>query len=68
MAHQAAIEYGGETIGVLGHGFSHMYPKKNQKIAEEMAENHLFVTEYPPYYSASKMDISYAQSNYQWFV
>ncbi|WP_233191054.1 DNA-processing protein DprA [Sporosarcina sp. P20a] len=54
MAHQAAIEYGGETIGVLGHGFSHMYPKKNQKIAEEMAENHLLVTEYPPYFPPAK--------------
>ncbi|PID00150.1 MULTISPECIES: DNA-processing protein DprA [unclassified Sporosarcina] len=54
MAHQAAIEYGGETIGVLGHGFSHMYPKKNQKIAEEMAKNHLLVTEYPPYFPPAK--------------
>ncbi|PIC71791.1 DNA-protecting protein DprA [Sporosarcina sp. P16b] len=54
MAHQAAIDYGGETIGVLGHGFSHMYPKRNQKIAEEMAENHLLVTEYPPYFPPAK--------------
>ncbi|PIC68782.1 DNA-protecting protein DprA [Sporosarcina sp. P21c] len=54
MAHQAAIDFGGETIGVLGHGFSHMYPKRNQKIAEEMAENHLLVTEYPPYFPPAK--------------
>lgn len=54
MAHQAAIEYGGDTIGVLGHGFSHMYPKKNQQIAEEMARNHLLVTEYPPYFPPAK--------------
>ncbi|PIC58804.1 DNA-protecting protein DprA [Sporosarcina sp. P12(2017)] len=54
MAHQATIQYGGETIGVLGHGFSHMYPKKNQKIAEEIAKNHLLVTEYPPYFAPAK--------------
>ncbi|PIC65645.1 DNA-protecting protein DprA [Sporosarcina sp. P13] len=54
LAHRAAIDYGGDTIGVLGHGFSHMYPKKNEKIAQEMAENHLLVTEYPPYFSPAK--------------
>lgn len=54
MAHQAAIEYGGKTIGVLGHGFSHMYPKKNQEIADEMAKNHLLVTEYPPYFPPAR--------------
>ncbi|WP_153731267.1 DNA-processing protein DprA [Sporosarcina obsidiansis] len=54
MAHQAAIHYGGDTIGVLGHGFSHMYPKKNERIAREMAENHLLVTEYPPYIPPAK--------------
>ncbi|WP_205407207.1 DNA-processing protein DprA [Sporosarcina sp. PTS2304] len=54
MAHQAAMDFGGETIGVLGHGFSHMYPKKNMKIAQEIAKNHLLITEYPPYFSPAK--------------
>ncbi|GKV64206.1 MULTISPECIES: DNA-processing protein DprA [unclassified Sporosarcina] len=54
MAHQAAMQYGGETIAVLGHGFSHMYPKKNEKIAQEIAENHLLLTEYPPYILPAK--------------
>ncbi|ARD49283.1 DNA protecting protein DprA [Sporosarcina sp. P37] len=54
MAHRAAIHYGGKTIGVLGHGFSHIYPKKNKEIAEKMAKNHLLVTEYPPYLPPAK--------------
>lgn len=54
MAHQAAMEYGGETIAVLGHGFSHMYPKKNEEIAQVIAENHLLLTEYPPYILPAK--------------
>lgn len=54
MAHQAAIDYGGETIGVLGHGFSFMYPKRNEEIAHYMAENHLLITEYPPYIPPAK--------------
>ena len=54
MAHEAAMHYGGRTIGVLGHGFSHMYPKKNREIAEEMAKRHLLVTEYPPYVPPAK--------------
>lgn len=49
LAHKSAVYYGGETIAVLGHGFSHMYPKCNEKLAEELARNHLLVTEYPPY-------------------
>ncbi|MCZ2258802.1 DNA-processing protein DprA [Sporosarcina sp. G11-34] len=49
MAHKAAIAYGGKTIAVLGHGFFHLYPKENKDLAEEMAENQLLITEYPPY-------------------
>lgn len=49
MAHQATIAYGGKTIGVLGHGFFHLYPKENREIASEMAQHHLLITEYPPY-------------------
>lgn len=49
MAHKAAIRYGGKTIGVLGHGFFHLYPKENKSLAEEMAKHHLLITEFPPY-------------------
>ncbi|WP_342509440.1 DNA-processing protein DprA [Sporosarcina sp. FSL K6-2383] len=49
MAHEAAIEYGGKTIAVLGHGLFHLYPKENRLLAEEMAKHQLLLTEYPPY-------------------
>ncbi|MER2088120.1 MAG: DNA-processing protein DprA [Sporosarcina sp.] len=49
MAHEAALEFGGKTIAVLGHGLFHLYPKENQILADEIATNHLLVTEYPPY-------------------
>ena len=46
---KSAIEYGGKTIAVLGHGLFHLYPKENAALAQKMAENHLLLTEYPPY-------------------
>lgn len=49
MAHEAAIEYGGKTIAVLGHGLFHLYPKENSHLASEISRNHLLLTEYPPY-------------------
>lgn len=54
LAHEAAIFYGGQTIGVLGHGFYHLYPRENKALAEKMAENHLLLTEYPPYVKPEK--------------
>nr|WP_192597460.1 DNA-processing protein DprA [Sporosarcina limicola] len=49
MAHEATLEIGGKTIAVLGHGLFHLYPKENQQLADEIAKNHLLLTEYPPY-------------------
>lgn len=49
MAHEEAIASGGATIGVLGHGYNYCYPKQNEKLMEELAKNHLLVTEYPPF-------------------
>ncbi|MFJ7933127.1 DNA-processing protein DprA [Sporosarcina sp. NPDC096371] len=49
IAHKSAIEFGGKTIAVLGHGLFHLYPKENQGLAKEMAKNQLLLTEYPPY-------------------
>ena len=33
MAHEATIKFSGQTIGVLGHGLFHLYPKENRKLA-----------------------------------
>jgi len=54
MAHEAAIGYAGQTIAVLGHGLFHLYPKENQKLAEIMEQEHLLISEYPPYVKPQK--------------
>lgn len=54
LAHEATISYGGKTIGVLGHGLFHSYPKENIDLSMHMANHHLLVTEYPPYVGVQK--------------
>ncbi|MDW0109243.1 DNA-processing protein DprA [Sporosarcina aquimarina] len=54
MAHQAALEYGGKTIAVLGSGFFHIYPKENSHLASIIAEDHLLLSEFPPYHPPAK--------------
>ena len=54
LAHDAAIRNGGKTIAVLGHGFSHQYPKENKQLFEKIEGNHLLLTEYPPYMGVQK--------------
>ncbi len=47
-AHQAAIDHGRKTIGVLGNGINIIYPKENEFLYKEMGTNHLIISEYPP--------------------
>ncbi|MCM3356945.1 MAG: DNA-processing protein DprA [Psychrobacillus sp.] len=54
LAHRKTIEMGGKTIGVLGAGFSNIYPKENEDLANFMSKSHLLVTEYPPYITPKK--------------
>ncbi|CAM5186904.1 DNA processing protein OS=Ureibacillus acetophenoni OX=614649 GN=SAMN05877842_101459 PE=3 SV=1 [Ureibacillus acetophenoni] len=54
LAHTSTIHYGGKTIGVLGNGFFHVYPRENRSLTEEMVKNHLLITEYPPYVGPKK--------------
>ncbi|MDW0115746.1 DNA-processing protein DprA [Sporosarcina thermotolerans] len=54
MAHESAIQYGGKTIAVLGHGLFHLYPYANRHLAQEIAKKHLLLTEYPPYMKPAK--------------
>lgn len=49
MAHEATIRYNGKTIGILGNGLFHYYPKENKRLAFEMEKNHLLISEFPPY-------------------
>ncbi|HAJ98238.1 MAG TPA: DNA-protecting protein DprA [Ruminococcus sp.] len=52
-AHQASIQAGVPTVGVLGCGVDYDYPKENRMLKEQIVQNGLLVSEYfpatPPY-------------------
>jgi DNA processing protein len=48
VAHNAALEAGGATIGVLGNGLGVIYPAANRALYQRVAERGLLLTEFPP--------------------
>lgn len=48
IAHQAALDQGGPTIGVLGNGLGVVYPAANRALYERVARDGLLLTEFPP--------------------
>ncbi len=46
-AHRGAIAGGGETVGVLGCGLDVFYPKQNEKLYTQVAQNGAVISEYP---------------------
>ncbi|MDF2699520.1 MAG: dprA [Haloplasmataceae bacterium] len=54
IAHRECIKSNGKTIAILGSGFDHIYPKENKELAQNIANNHLLVSEYPPNVIPSK--------------
>lgn len=47
IAHKTALNYGGETIAVLGSGFKHIYPEENLELFKSIIEKGgLVITEY----------------------
>ncbi|WPN98371.1 DNA-processing protein DprA [Pseudomonas sp. MUP55] len=47
-AHQAALDVGGHTIGVLGTGLQNFYPQRHKKLADAMiAQGSAVVSEFP---------------------
>jgi DNA processing protein len=48
VAHTAALDAGGSTIGVLGNGLGVIYPAANRALYERVARDGLLVTEFPP--------------------
>jgi len=57
-AHTAALEEGGQTIGVIGTPISESYPKENAALQERIAQDFLLVSQVPV--------IRYARQNPQW--
>lgn len=48
LAHAAALDVGGGSIGVLGNGFGVIYPAANGALYERMVKEGCLVTEHPP--------------------
>lgn len=48
MAHTAALDAGGATIGVLGNGIGVIYPAANRQLYERTACEGLLLSEFPP--------------------
>jgi DNA processing protein len=46
-AHQGALDAGGDTIAVFGCGVDVTYPSENRKLAAQLAEKALLVSEFP---------------------
>lgn len=48
VAHEAALDAGGTSVGVLGNGFGVIYPAANRKLYERMIKEGCLVTELDP--------------------
>src|SRR3954468_25094945 len=48
VAHGAALDSGGTTIGVLGNGHGVIYPAANRNLYEQVAARGLLLSEFPP--------------------
>jgi len=47
-AHQGALDGNGKTVAVLGTGLNNIYPKRHYKLAQQIIENGLLVSEFWP--------------------
>ncbi len=48
LAHTAALDAGGTSIGVLGNGFGVIYPAANRALYDRMIAHGCLITEHPP--------------------
>lgn len=46
-AHEAALEFGGLTIGVIGTSLAHVYPKKSKELQEKIRKDFLLISQVP---------------------
>ena len=56
QAHKGALQAGGATIAVCGTGVDRIYPAQNHKLAVEIAERGLIISEFPLGSAASKQN------------
>lgn len=54
VAHQTAIESGGETIAVIGTPLDHAYPKENADLQKKIARDYLLISQVPVLLYASR--------------
>lgn len=54
IAHEITLQYGGNTIAVLGSGFHHLYPAAHAELFNKIREKGLVISEYPPHVKARK--------------
>ena len=47
-AHRAALQHGGRTLAVLGHGLDTIYPAEHRTLATEITTQGALLSEYPP--------------------
>ncbi len=60
-AHKMAMENGLQTIAVLGHGFSRIYPSMHKKYVRNVMENGGFLTEF--FYETAPLRENFLQRN-----
>ena len=65
-AHRGALKGPGSTIAVLGCGIDRIYPIENRHLFEQIAQNGIIVSEYPPGTRAKSRQFSRSQSHHQW--
>ena len=53
-AHRSAIDAGGRTIAVLGNPLEQFYPRENRELQQEIADNHLLVSQFPAGHPAGR--------------
>lgn len=53
-SHTGAMYAGGKTVAVLGCGLGTDYLKENKALRREIAKNGALITEYPPFFEASR--------------
>ncbi len=46
-AHQGALQAGGRTLAVLGHGIAHVYPPENRRLADAIVEHGALLSQFP---------------------